>query len=162
MQLPTFLAFVSKTILGFAIFVRGFVVFVSVLVALVCTKTLFEVFLLVIIFFFLATIAFLAITFFFLATIAFLAIILSFLVTVFAITIFATVFAITIFATVIALTFVFAIPIFAAVTTVFLRLWQLVVQELCVKQAAFFVCRASFHLLHTHLLVIAFAFAVPM
>merc|ERR1712025_1380578 len=55
---------------------------------------------------------------------------------------------------------VFAITIFAAAFAVFLRLLQLVVQQLCVKQATFFACRASLHLLHTHLLVIAFAFAV--
>merc|ERR1719181_1944717 len=53
------------------------------------------------------------------------------------------------------LTAVFAFATLAAVTTVFLhRRLQLFVQH-----AAFFVCRASLHLLHTHLLVIAFALA---
>merc|ERR1711937_189712 len=51
---------------------------------------------------------------------------------------------------------VFAIATLAAVTTVFLhRRLQLFVQH-----AACFVCRASLHLLHTHLLVLVIAFAV--
>merc|ERR1711937_452001 len=51
---------------------------------------------------------------------------------------------------------VFAIATLAAVTTVFLHRRL----KLFVQHAACFVCRASLHLLHTHLLVIAFAFAV--